>query len=88
MKLRDEKLGVVNEAVQGVRHIKFAALESQWEFRINDIRRRELACVWDVCVSNTYLIGCWAASPILLAVVSLVTYAEITGELTPSAAFG
>ncbi|KAH6632214.1 P-loop containing nucleoside triphosphate hydrolase protein [Chaetomium tenue] len=87
MKIRDEKLGVVSEAVQGIRHIKFAALEPQWEFRVNDIRRRELVCVWDVCVSNTYLIGCWAAGPILLAVVSLATYAEITGELTPSVAF-
>ncbi|KAK8101300.1 hypothetical protein PG999_011674 [Apiospora kogelbergensis] len=36
MKVRDEKMEVVSEALQGIRQIKFAALEPQWEKKIGD----------------------------------------------------
>ena len=88
MKTRDEKLSVINEALQGIRQIKFSALEPQWEARINGVRSKELSCVWDVFTSNTILVGCWITSPILLAAVSLTAYARINGILTPSVAFG
>ncbi|KAJ4296950.1 hypothetical protein N0V88_003866 [Collariella sp. IMI 366227] len=87
MKVRDEKMEVVTEALQGIRQIKFSALEPDWEKKINGVRERELSAVWSVFMNDTVLIGCWVTSPILLSALSLAVYAYITGSLAPSVAF-
>ncbi|KAK4245344.1 P-loop containing nucleoside triphosphate hydrolase protein [Corynascus novoguineensis] len=87
MKVRDEKMGVVTEALQGIRQIKFSALEPEWEAKIGTVRERELSAVWDVFKNDTMLIGCWVTSPLLLAALSLAVYASIYGSLAPSVAF-
>jgi ABC-type multidrug transport system fused ATPase/permease subunit len=87
MKVRDEKLEVVTEALQGIRQIKFSALEPEWEKKVGGVRERELKCVWDVFMSDTLLLDCWVTSPILLSAISLAVYAAIHGTLTPSVAF-
>ncbi|KAK4042218.1 P-loop containing nucleoside triphosphate hydrolase protein [Parachaetomium inaequale] len=87
MKVRDEKMEVVTEALQGIRQIKFSALEPEWENKISTVRERELSAVWSVFMNDTILIGCWVTSPILLSAISLAVYAAITGSLAPSVAF-
>ncbi|OIW25895.1 P-loop containing nucleoside triphosphate hydrolase protein [Coniochaeta ligniaria NRRL 30616] len=87
MKVRDEKLEVVTEALQGIRQIKFSALEPEWEKKVGGVREKELKCVWDVFMSDTLLIACWVTSPILLSAISLAVYAALQGTLTPSVAF-
>lgn len=87
MKIRDEKLELVNEALQGIRQIKFSALESQWENRILRLRQRELATLWEYFRYNIILDSCWNSGPILLALTSLGSYAWIHGNLTASVAF-
>ncbi|KAK4153286.1 P-loop containing nucleoside triphosphate hydrolase protein [Chaetomidium leptoderma] len=87
MKVRDEKMEVVTEALQGIRQIKFSALEPEWEDKIGTVRERELSAVWSVFMNDTMLIGCWVTSPILLSAISLAVYAAITGSLAPSVAF-
>ncbi|KAL1844357.1 hypothetical protein VTJ49DRAFT_36 [Mycothermus thermophilus] len=87
MKVRDEKMEIVNEALQGIRQIKFSALEPEWEAKIGGVRERELSAVWSVFMNDTMLIGCWVTSPIMLAAISLAVYAAVHGSLTPSVAF-
>lgn len=87
MKVRDDKLAVVNEALQGIRQIKFSALEPEWEKKINDVREEELKSVWRVFSSDAMLLACWITSPIALAAVSLTVYAIVYGALLPSVAF-
>lgn len=87
MKVRDDKLVVVNEALQGIRQIKFSALEPEWEKKIGDVREEELKSVWRVFASDTALLACWITSPIALAAVSLSVYASLYGALLPSVAF-
>jgi ABC-type multidrug transport system fused ATPase/permease subunit len=87
MKIRDEKMEVVTEALQGMRQIKFSALEPEWEKKIGSVRERELTAVWDVYRRDTMLIACWVTSPILLSAISLAVYAWLNGTLTPSVAF-
>ncbi len=87
MQVRDEKMEVVTEALQGIRQIKFSALEPQWEKKIGEVRERELGCIWSAFLNDTILLGCWVASPIMLAVVSLAVYAALYGKLEPSVAF-
>lgn len=87
MKIRDQKLAIVNESLQGMRQIKFSALESQWEKRILGMREKELGATWDVFKCDTLLYGSWIVTPVALAAASLVIYAVIHRELTPSVAF-
>ena len=87
MKARDEKMEVVTEALQGIRQIKFSALEPEWENKIGSVREKELTAVWDVFMSDTALLGCWVTSPILLSALSLAVYAYLNGSLAPSVAF-
>lgn len=87
MKSRDKKLAVVNEALLGMRQIKFAALEKQWEARITSWREKELGQLWKIFQYDVLLISCWVFSPIMLAVASLAAYSLLNETLTPSVAF-
>lgn len=87
MRDRDRKLAVVSEAVNGLRRIKFSALEAQWEQRILARREDELKTLWRAFLANTMVFCCWVVSPILLSAASLATYALIHGHLSPSVAF-
>ena len=87
MKTRDSKMAVVTEALQGIRQIKFSALERQWQKKIMDVRTTELNTQWRVFMFDTTLIAIWILGPVLLAAVSLTVYALIHKELTASIAF-
>lgn len=87
MKHRDQKMAVVTEALQGIRQIKFSALERNWYEKILDARRRELKTQWQVFIYDTTLISIWIFGPVMLAAISLTTYALIYKELTASVAF-
>ena len=87
MKLRDQKMAVVTEALQGIRQIKFSALEKEWEKRIGDKRAEELATQRRVFIYDTCLITLWIMGPVALSAVSLTVYTIINGSLSPSVAF-
>ena len=87
MKNRDKKLAVVNEALLGIRQIKFSALEDQWEKKILEMRENEISSLKDTYKADSCLFFLWISSPIILAAVSLAVYASRNGELTPSIAF-
>ena len=87
MKLRDQKMAVVTEALQGIRQIKFSALEKEWEKRIGDKRREELATQRRVFLLDTCLITLWIFGPVALSAVSLTVYTIINKSLSPSVAF-
>jgi hypothetical protein len=46
MKVRDDKMAAVTEAVQGRRQIKFSALERQWQSKVSQVRTKELDEQW------------------------------------------
>lgn len=87
MSVRDRKLLVVTEALQGIRQIKFSAQEDQWQDRIRGVRSTELKVQWKVFCYDTILIFCWLLGPILLSAIALAVYAIIHGTLSASVAF-
>lgn len=87
MKARDQKMAVVTEALQGIRQIKFSALERQWHAKIDEKRSQELAIQRRVFIFDTMLISIWILGPVMLSAVSLAVYAALHGELSPSVAF-
>ena len=48
MKSRDQKVAAVTEVLQGIRQIKFSALEPRWQDKVMAIRETELAAIWRV----------------------------------------
>ncbi|KAL8648048.1 MAG: hypothetical protein Q9210_005213 [Variospora velana] len=87
MKARDQKMVVVTEALQGIRQIKFSALESQWQTKIGKKRAEELALQWKAFAMDTIIIGIWILGPVMLSAVSLSVFAVLNGNLSPSIAF-
>ncbi|EKV04310.1 hypothetical protein PDIG_16670 [Penicillium digitatum PHI26] len=87
MKLRDQKLAIVTEVLQGIRQIKFSALEEQWQNRVRETRETELGALWASFVADIGLLAIWVLGPVGLSAVSLTTYAILNGSLSPSVAF-
>lgn len=87
MKARDKKTSVITEALNGIRQIKFSAIENQWSQKIEDVREDELGKLWKSKV-NTVLMGIASdLTPIFFATFALATYSYINGDLLPSIAF-
>ncbi|KAL1965879.1 hypothetical protein VTN77DRAFT_5012 [Rasamsonia byssochlamydoides] len=87
MKYRDQKMAVLTEVLQGIRQVKFSALEGPWQKKISDIRNTELLAQWTAFMYDIALISIWILGPIMLSAVSLAVYALIHGELSASVAF-
>ena len=63
MVARDTKTQVVTEALQGIRQIKFSAIEAQWQSSILAARKHELDKQWRVYIWAIYLTFCWVNCP-------------------------
>ncbi|KAJ5280778.1 hypothetical protein N7478_006150 [Penicillium angulare] len=87
MKLRDQKMAIVTEVIQGIRQIKFSALEEQWQKRIRQVRENELSALWASFYYDVFLLAIWILGPIAFASVSLTVYTVLYGNLTASVAF-
>jgi ABC-type multidrug transport system fused ATPase/permease subunit len=87
MKIRDERTTITTEALQGIRQIKFSAIEKQWTEKLEQIREEELTTLWTTRLLNVYMAIGSEFTPILLTVLSLSTYSYIHGNLLPSVAF-
>ena len=87
MKYRDQKMAVVTEALQGIRQIKFSALEREWYEKVLHTRRKELRTQWQCFCWDATLISIWIFGPVFLSAISLTVYAVIHKQLTASVAF-
>ena len=87
MKVRDQKMAVMTEALQGIRQIKFSAEEQQWQEKIGNKRTQELKTQWHAFCLDSGLISIWILGPVMLTAVSLTVYVVLTGSLSPSVAF-
>lgn len=59
MKVRDLKAGILGEALQGLRQVKFSALEDEWEEAVMEQREIEIDEIWGVLRSKCGMIACW-----------------------------
>ncbi|KAL3485034.1 hypothetical protein BJX62DRAFT_247912 [Aspergillus germanicus] len=87
MKASDRRTGAVTEVLQGIRQIKFGAMEKQWEDRVKEKREAELSLLWKTSVYTTGMVSVWIMGPLMLSAVSLTVYALTHGNLSPSVAF-
>lgn len=87
MGIRDRRTTIITEALNGIRQIKFSAIENQWTDKILRIRDEELSMLWKTRINNLYMSVASEFTPIVLTALSLTTYSYIHGSLLPSVAF-
>ena len=73
MKFRDQKLASITEALQGIRQIKYSAIEQQWQDRIAEKRRQELKTQKAAFLYDVGLIVCWISGQFLPCLVEVST---------------
>ncbi|KAL6712904.1 hypothetical protein ACLMJK_009459 [Lecanora helva] len=87
MQTRDNKVGSLTECIQGVRQIKFDALEPQWKKLLGAVRSTELEKQRRSFLMETLVNGCWITGSYLFAAVTLASISIYEDGLTPSVAF-
>ena len=87
MQATDRRITTLAECLQGIRQVKFSALEEKWQERISERRELELECLWAAMKCRVALISLWIFFPIIMSAVSLTVYSLIYGTLTASVAF-
>ncbi|ESZ91235.1 putative ABC bile acid transporter [Sclerotinia borealis F-4128] len=87
MSIRDQRMAIVGEALQGIRQIKFTSLEGRWQAMIMTIRTKELKEQWLVYVLTSGLLCIWASAPLLFSTVALAVYGWQNGGMSPAVAF-
>jgi len=87
MGIRDTRTAVTTEALQGIRQIKFSAIETQWAEKLASIREEELSTLWKSRLYSIFMSIASDFTPVVLTALSLATYSWINGNLLPSVAF-
>lgn len=87
MGIRDKRTAVTTEALQGIRQIKFSAIEAQWAEKLESIREEELSTLWKSRLDDIYMSIASEFTPVIMTALSLATYSWIHGNLLPSIAF-
>ncbi|KAF3768887.1 P-loop containing nucleoside triphosphate hydrolase protein [Cryphonectria parasitica EP155] len=88
MKYRDGKVHLLTEALQGMRQIKYSALEQHWEDKIMQSRSDELGQYWKASLFMCAVILVMNMGPLLLACVAQSVYAwEQGGNIKASVIF-
>ncbi|KAK4044567.1 hypothetical protein C8A01DRAFT_12107 [Parachaetomium inaequale] len=74
MKYRDGKAHLLTEALQGMRQIRYSALERHWESKILASRNEELKQYWRVALWQCLVVFMVNLGPLLLASVTFFIY--------------
>jgi ABC-type multidrug transport system fused ATPase/permease subunit len=74
MKYRDGKAHLLTEALQGMRQIRYSALEQHWESKILASRNEELKQYWRVALWQCLVVFMVNLGPLLLASVTFFIY--------------
>ncbi|KAL2269930.1 hypothetical protein VTJ83DRAFT_2114 [Remersonia thermophila] len=74
MKYRDGKAHLLTEALQGMRQIRYSALEQHWEDKILASRNEELRQYWKVALWQCLVVFIVNLGPLLLASVTFTIY--------------
>ena len=87
MKVKDHRITVSSEALQGIKLIKLQAWEKSFLERISGIRCEEVGVLrryvfWQILSS-----AAWDATPYIVSIVSFALFVVLGGNLTTTIAF-
>ncbi|KIM37758.1 hypothetical protein M413DRAFT_448273 [Hebeloma cylindrosporum] len=84
---RDTRMGVLNELIGAVKFIKFFAWEERWIARALDAREAEMKWMVKARINSVLFYLLWTCAPILVSIISFMTYVMRGNQLTISTAF-
>ncbi|OCB86633.1 multidrug resistance-associated ABC transporter [Sanghuangporus baumii] len=88
MRVRDERVTIMNEVLGAMRMLKFMAWERNFEYRIMKIREQELKYQFSTYKIQLLFVTIWNISPLLVTLVAFWHFTVVRGQaLTPSVAF-
>ncbi|KAL5522541.1 hypothetical protein ACEPAG_8557 [Sanghuangporus baumii] len=88
MRVRDERVTIMNEVLGAMRMLKFMAWERNFENRIMKIREQELKYQFSTYKIQLLFVTVWNISPLLVTLVAFWHFTVVRGQaLTPSVAF-
>lgn len=68
MKLKDQRIKMMNEILNGIKVLKLYAWEEAFIRRINDIRDKELKCLRQKAFLHAISGAIWSFAPILVSI--------------------
>nr|XP_022316598.1 multidrug resistance-associated protein 1-like [Crassostrea virginica] len=72
MNLKDARIKLMNEVLNGIKVLKLYAWEESFEEKIHEVRRKEMRVLRTMAYLNAFLSFTWTTAPVL---VSLITFA-------------
>lgn len=87
MKMKDERVKLTNEILNGIKVLKLYAWEPSFEQMIGETRENELINLKRSAIYNAITEFQWGLTPFLVSFVSFLTYVMLGNPLTPSTAF-
>ncbi|OJA13396.1 hypothetical protein AZE42_08993 [Rhizopogon vesiculosus] len=84
---RDKRMAVLNELIGAVKFIKFFAWEDRWIQRVMDARGVEMNWMVKSRINSILFSIIWTSAPILLSLISFLTFVYQGNELTVPVAF-
>ena len=82
MAAKDERVRLIHELLSGIRVVKFYAWENHFERRIEELRARELKALKSRKYLDALCVYFWATTPVLVAILTFVTFVMMGGTLT------
>ena len=87
MKVKDRRINVSSEALQGIKLIKLQAWEKSFLERISGIRCEEVGVLRRYVVWQMLSSAAWDATPYIVSIVSFALFVVMGGNLTTTIAF-
>ncbi|KAF8205407.1 multidrug resistance-associated ABC transporter [Mycena galopus ATCC 62051] len=87
LKAKDARMGVLTELISSVKFIKFFAWEQRWIDRALKARGEELQWMIKGRINGVGFYFLWVMAPILISVISFLTFVLLGNQLTVGTAF-
>uniref|UniRef100_A0A7S4JUQ1 Uncharacterized protein n=1 Tax=Paramoeba aestuarina TaxID=180227 RepID=A0A7S4JUQ1_9EUKA len=87
MGIKDTRLKLLNEILNGIKVIKLYAWEESFLNKVEDVRNKELTTLRNASLIKAVTSFLWTSTPILVSVVTFATYVGYGGVLTADKAF-
>ncbi|PVF92969.1 hypothetical protein CPB86DRAFT_743436 [Serendipita vermifera] len=87
MEARDKRMKVLTELISEAKFIKFGASEDKWVQKCMDARAKELKLLIKQQINSFFFSMVWSVSPVLVSVISFMTFVYMGNQLTVSVAF-
>ncbi|KAM5164109.1 ATP-binding cassette sub-family C member 10 isoform 2-T2 [Mantella aurantiaca] len=84
---KDDRVKLVTELLSGMRVVKFYTWEEHFARQLTILRKKELRSLRAIKLLDAVCVYLWAALPVLISIVTFVTYVLLGNQLTAAKVF-